>query len=121
MIKRTLVALALALAILPANALAAEMLPHPPGCPYRLFCGCGASVKVFGQSVRSLWLARAWFKFPRAMPNSGMVGVRNHHVFVLDRHVSGNTWMVYDYNSGGRKSRYHARSIAGYTIVNPRG
>jgi hypothetical protein len=42
-------------------------------------------------------------------------------VFVLKEHVEGNTWLVFDANSGGRATRVHHRSIAGYTIVNPRG
>lgn len=35
----------------------ATILPHPPGCPRRAFCGCGAAVEVFGRPIRSLWLA----------------------------------------------------------------
>ena len=94
--------------------------PHPPGCPSRLFCGCGAAVRIFGKPIRDLWLAANWFKFPRTAPAAGMVAVRRHHVFVLEAHLGGNTWKVYDANSGGRKTRIHARSIAGYAIVNPR-
>lgn len=29
--------------------------------------------------------------------------------------------MAYDANSGGRTTRIHARSLRGYTVVNPRG
>lgn len=97
----------------------AELVPHPAGCPSRAFCGCGAAVRVFGAPVRALWLAAAWFRFPRAAPASGMVAVRNHHVFVLEAHLGGDTWQVYDANSGGHATRIHARSIAGYVIVNP--
>ena len=97
-----------------------QIVGHPPGCPRRAFCGCGAAVRVFGQPIRSLWLAAAWFKFPRAAPAPGMVAVRRGHVFVLESHVDGNTWIVFDANSGGRQTRIHARSIAGYLIVNPR-
>jgi hypothetical protein len=50
-----------------------------------------------------------------------MVAARRGHVFVLEHHVSGNTWMAFDANSGRRMTRIHARSIAGYVIVNPRG
>lgn len=52
-----------------------------------------------------------------------MVGIRRdgHHAFVLLEHRSGNVWLVKDYNSGHHLSRLHERSIAGYTIVNPRG
>jgi hypothetical protein len=97
-----------------------QMLAHPSGCPSRAFCGCGAAVAVFGTPRRDLWLAAAWLRFPRTSPASGMVAARRGHVFVLRQHIQGNVWMVEDYNSGGRKSRIHPRSISGYTIVNPR-
>jgi hypothetical protein len=96
------------------------MLPHPSGCPHVAFCGCGAALEVFGHDVRRLWLAANWFAFPRATPAPGMVGVRQHHVFVLKQQLSGNIWMANDYNSGGHMSRYHAVDISRYTIVNPR-
>lgn len=99
----------------------AEIVAHPRGCPARLFCGCGAAVRVFGKPVRSLWLARAWYRFPRARPAPGRVAVRRHHVFVLERHVRGSTWLVYDANSGNGRTRVHHRSIAGWTIVDPQG
>lgn len=98
-----------------------QVVSHPSGCPSRAFCGCGASVRVFGRPVRDLWLASNWFKFPRTSPAPGMVAVRRHHVFVLEAHQAGNVWTVYDANSGGRRTRIHPRSIAGYVIVNPRG
>jgi hypothetical protein len=108
--------------VAPARAVrvAAAIQPHPAGCPSRAFCGCGAAVRLFGAPVRSLWLAAAWFKFPRAEPAPGMVAVRRHHVFVLESHLGGSTWLAYDANSGGHATRLHARSIAGWTIVNPR-
>jgi hypothetical protein len=99
----------------------AMIVAHPPGCPARAFCGCGAAVRVFGRPVRDLWLAANWFKFPRTSPKPGAVAVRRHHVFVLEHHVAGDVWRVYDANSGGRKTRIHDRSIAGYTIVSPSG
>jgi hypothetical protein len=99
----------------------AQILPHPAGCPRRAFCGCGAAVRVFGNPVRSLWLAASWFKFPRSAPAAGMVAVRRHHVFVLESHLGGLTWLAHDANSGGHATRLHARSIAGFVIVNPRG
>lgn len=97
------------------------IVANPAGCPSRAFCGCGAAVRVFGHPVRSLWLAANWFRFPRAQPAAGMVAVRRHHVFVLEQHLGGSSWLAYDANSGGHATRIHARSIAGYTIVNPRG
>jgi hypothetical protein len=66
-------------------------------------------------------LAAIWFKFPRAAPSAGMVAVRRHHVFVLEAHLGGDTWQVYDANSRRHQTRIHARSIAGYVIVNPWG
>ena len=101
--------------------LSAEVIGHPHGCPRRAFCGCGASVHLFGHPVRSLFLSSNWLKFPRATPGRDMVAVRRGHVFVLKEQVDGNTWLVFDANSGGRATRMHNRSIAGYTIVNPRG
>jgi hypothetical protein len=49
-----------------------------------------------------------------------MAAARRGHVFVLEAHVGGDEWMVYDANSGGHATRIHVRSIRGYTIVNPR-
>lgn len=96
-------------------------LPHPAGCPRRAFCGCGAAVEFFGRPVRELWLARNWFRFPRALAAPGMAAVRRGHVFKLESHVSGDLWWVIDHNSGGHRSRRHVRSIRGYVIVNPHG
>ncbi len=66
-------------------------------------------------------MPRAWYRFPRTSPASVMVAVRRHHVFVLQHHVAGDVWMVYDANSGKRQTRLHHRSIDGWTIVNPHG
>lgn len=98
----------------------ATIVEHPAGCPRSAFCGCGAAVRVFGHPVRELWLASNWFKFPRTSPAPGMVAVRNHHVMVLEADLGGGMWRVYDANSGGHATRIHARSIAGYAVVNPR-
>ena len=92
---------------------------RPAGCP-RSFCGCGASMRVFGRIVPGLNLASNWLRFPRAAPAPGMVAARRGHVFVLEQHIGGDTWMAYDANSGGRATRIHARSLRGYTVVNPR-
>jgi hypothetical protein len=98
-----------------------EVTSHPSGCPRIAFCGCGAAVRIFGSPIRSLWLAAAWYRFPRSRPAPGMVAVRRHHVFVLEADLGAGNWRVYDANSGGHLTRIHARSIAGYTIVNPYG
>lgn len=93
---------------------------RPAGCPHA-FCGCGASLHLFGRIIPSLNLAANWLRFPRAAPAPKMAAVRPHHVFVLEQHLGGNVWLAYDANSGGHATRLHARSIAGYTIVNPTG
>lgn len=98
-----------------------QLIPHPAGCPRRLFCGCGASMKLFGTVKPGLMLAANWLKFPRATPGPGMVAANRRHVFVIDKVLGNGTVMAYDYNSGGGQSRYHARSLAGYTVVSPRG
>jgi hypothetical protein len=92
---------------------------RPSGCP-RSFCGCGASLRVFGRIVPELNLAANWLRFPRTAPAPGMVAARHGHVFVLEQQVEGDTWMAYDANSGGHATRIHARSLHGYTVVNPR-
>lgn len=91
---------------------------RPSGCP-NAFCGCGASIRVFGRIVPELNLASNWLRFPRTTPAPGMVAARRGHVFVLEQHVAGDTWMAYDANSGGRATRIHARSLRGYAVVNP--
>lgn len=93
---------------------------RPAGCPSS-FCGCGAALRVFGRIVPELNLAANWLRFPRTSPAPGMVAARRGHVFVLEQHLGGDVWMAYDANSGGHATRLHARSLRGYTVVNPRG
>jgi hypothetical protein len=93
---------------------------RPSGCPHA-FCGCGASLYVFGRIIPTLNLAANWLRFPRTAPAPNMVAARRGHVFVLERHIVGNKWLVHDSNSGGHRTRVHPRSIAGFAIVNPRG
>ncbi|WP_456618702.1 MULTISPECIES: hypothetical protein [unclassified Bradyrhizobium] len=93
---------------------------RPAGCPSS-FCGCGAALRVFGRIMPELNLAANWLRFPRTSPAPGMVAARRGHVFVLEQHLEGDIWMAYDANSGGRATRLHARSLRGYTVVNPRG
>ena len=85
------------------------------------FCGCGASLEVFGRIVPALNLAANWMRFPRTPLAPGMVAARRGHVFVLREHIAGKTWLVHDSNSRGRRTRIHARSIAGFSIVNFQG
>ncbi len=104
-----------------AEKVAAQVIGgRPAGCPYR-FCGCGASLHLFGKIIPSLNLAANWLRFPRAEPAPRMAAARRGHVFVLERHIAGNVWLVHDSNSGRGKTRLHARSIAGYVVVNPHG
>jgi hypothetical protein len=91
---------------------------RPPGCPHA-FCGCEASLFKFGRIIPELNLASNWRRFPRAAPAPGMAAVRSGHVMILQQQVSGNVWNVHDGNSGGHATREHARSIAGYAIVDP--
>lgn len=94
---------------------------RPQGCPHA-FCGCEASLYVFGHIRAELNLASNWMrKFPRTSPAPGMAAVRNHHVMVLMSHVEGSNWLVHDGNSGGGLTREHVVSISGYVIVNPHG
>ena len=93
---------------------------EPIGCPRR-YCGCGASLHVFGRIIPALNLAANWLRFPRAMPAPGMVAAKRGHVFVLERHIGGAIWLVFDANSGRHRTRVHPRSIAGFRIVNPYG
>lgn len=97
------------------------LLPHPAGCPRRAFCGCGVSVRVFGSSVRSLWPARAWLRFPRSAAGPGAVAVWHHHVAYIEALDANGNAVLYDPNSGGHRTRRHVRSLAGATIVNPTG
>jgi hypothetical protein len=93
---------------------------RPSGCPNQ-YCGCSASLYLFGKIVPSLNLAANWFKFPAASPAPGMVAVRSHHVMVIVAQGSNGGWVVHDGNSGGHLTRVHERSLAGYSIRNPNG
>ena len=92
---------------------------RPAGCPYE-FCGCEASLYLFGKIRPELNLASNWIReFPRTSPAPGMAAAREGHVMVLMKHISGNDWLVHDGNSGSHLTRDHIRSIRGYVIVDP--
>jgi hypothetical protein len=94
---------------------------RPAGCPAR-FCGCEASLFLFGRIIPDLNLAANWVrKFPKTSPAPRMAAARSGHVFVLISHVEGSDWLVHDGNSGGGQTREHVRSIRGYQIVDPNG
>jgi hypothetical protein len=93
---------------------------RPPGCPHA-YCGCSASLYLYGRIIPELNLAANWIrKFPRTYAAPRMVAARRHHVMVLLSHVSGFDWLVFDPNSGNHLTREHVRSIAGYTVLDPR-
>jgi hypothetical protein len=107
--------------VIDANRNGAVIGRRPAGCPHA-FCGCEASLYLFGEIRRDLNLAANWImKFPRTAPAPGMVAARNHHVMVLISHAGGNSWLVHDGNSGGGLTREHVVSISNYVIVDPRG
>lgn len=128
MIKSTLTALAIAGGLLmfspalPTIATPAEATVvggRPAHCP-RAFCGCATAMKV-GLSG-SFWNLAANYKvLPRASCAPGMVAARRGHVFVIQSCNGNGTVTAWDPNSGGGKTRVHTRSLAGYTIHNPRG
>lgn len=92
---------------------------RPAGCPHA-FCGCGASLYLFGKIIPALNLAANWPRlFPRAAPAPLMAAARPGHVFVLLKQVAGDMWLVHDANSGHHLTREHVRSIRGFRIVNP--
>ena len=91
---------------------------RPTGCPQK-FCGCGASLHLFGRIIPALNTAVNWLQFPRAAPAPLMAAVKRHHVMVLEADLCGGIWRVFDANGGHHLTRVHARSIAGFIIVNP--
>lgn len=96
-----------------------EIVSHPSGCPRSAFCGCGASVRIFGHPVRDLYLAANWFRFPHAIAAPGMVAVRSHHVFVIESVNGDGTVVAFDANSGHHQTRIHTVSLAGYSVRDP--
>ncbi|MGA8615163.1 MAG: hypothetical protein WB760_26480 [Xanthobacteraceae bacterium] len=96
-----------------------RVVSHPSGCPWSAFCGCGASVKIFGHPVRDLYLASNWYRFPRTSPHAGAVAVWSHHVAVIESYNGDGHAIAYDANSGGHLTREHEISLAGAAIVQP--
>ena len=78
-------------------------------------CGCFASELVFGHSVRPLWLANNWSRFPRGAPAPGMVAWwPGRHVAVVEA-VNGDRVTVHD------SWAIHEVSARGLIFVDPRG
>lgn len=94
---------------------------RPAGCPHR-YCGCGTA-RYLGLANRGgrLNLAANWLAFPRAHPAPGMAAARRGHVFAIIKVLGPGRVLAYDSNSGGGRTRIHVRSLAGYSVVNPRG
>jgi hypothetical protein len=93
---------------------------RPAGCPYQ-FCGCSASLYVFGKIIPALNLAANWLRFPRTSPAPGMAAARPGHVFIIVSVNGDGTVVAHDGNSGHHLTRIHTISLRGFTVVNPHG
>lgn len=93
---------------------------RPAGCP-SAFCGCAASLHIFGRIIPELNLAANWGRFPSARPGPGMAAYRAHHVFIIESVNEDGTVVAYDGNSGGHLTRIHTVSLHGYRVVDPHG
>ena len=96
---------------------------RPAGCPHR-WCGCQASIEIFGKIIPYLNLASNWLRaFPhvsRSAGAPGMAAARPGHVVVLMQHKEGNRWVIKDGNYAGA-THVREADISSYTIVDPRG
>jgi hypothetical protein len=78
-------------------------------------CGCWASEYFFGHSVRDLWLARAWLKFPHTAPQAGVVAVwPGRHVAPVVANNGDGTITVAD------SWATHRVRMAGLVFVDPK-
>jgi len=78
-------------------------------------CGCFASELLFGHSVRNLWLANNWLKFPRTPPAPGVAAVwPGRHVAVVTAVNHDGTVTVHD------SWATHPVRMAGLVFVQPR-
>jgi len=93
---------------------------RPSGCPVA-YCGCSASIKVFGRIIPELNLAANWRRFPSTSPAPGMAAWRWHHVFIIESVNGDGTVVAHDGNSGRGLTRLHTVSLRGYHVVNPNG
>lgn len=105
--------------VVPASNKGTVIGGRPSGCP-QAYCGCSASLYLFGKIRAELNLAANWLRlFPKTSPAPRMAAARHGHVMVLVEARADGQWLVHDGNSGGHLTRLHVRSIAGYTIVHP--
>ena len=93
---------------------------RPAGCPHA-YCGCSASLRVFGRIIPELNLAANWRRFPSAMAAAGMAAWRYGHVFIIESVNGDGTVVAHDGNSGHGLTRVHTVSLRGYRVVNPNG
>jgi hypothetical protein len=78
-------------------------------------CGCWASEYFFGHSVRDLWLAKAWLKFPHTAPQAGVVAVwPGRHVAPVVANNGDGTITVAD------SWATHRVRVAGLVFVDPK-
>lgn len=89
---------------------------RPQGCPRR-YCGCFASLELFGRIIPALNFAANWLRFPRAQPAPGHAAARRGHVFIIKQVLDNGRVLALDGNSGGGKTRLHVRSLHGFTVV----
>jgi hypothetical protein len=79
-------------------------------------CGCYASEQIFGHSVRNLWLANAWLRFPRTTPAPGTAAIwPGRHVAQVVAVNSDKTVVVND-----SWNAHHVVRMAGLVFVKPR-
>lgn len=98
-----------------------EVVAHPAGCPWSLFCGCGAAEHILGHFVpqsSGLWLTTTWYRYPHLRNcERGAGAVWPGHVAAIESCEGNGIAILYDANSGGHLTRIHRASLAGATIV----
>jgi hypothetical protein len=94
-----------------------RVVAHPSGCPRRLFCGCGVSVKAFGKPIRELFLASNYgYYFNQGTFAPGNAAWRPGHVVYILGGTQSDA-LIYDPNSGHGKTRIHRRDLSRYRIA----
>ncbi len=93
------------------------IVAHPAGCPRRLFCGCGVSVKAFGRPIRELFLASNYgYYFNAGSFAPGNAAWRPGHVVYILGGTRSHA-LTYDPNSGQGKTRVHRQDLSRYRIA----
>lgn len=99
---------------------------RPSQCPPRLWCGCAAAIKVFGEPRRDLWSARAWLKLGRPVPHPapGAVvvyarGKRGGHVGIVVSVVGPGRIIMWSGNDGNaiRTRERSTAGVLGYRVL----